>query len=162
MNFDRIQQLLTQVQRGELSPAEAALQLKHLPFESLGALKIDHHRALRTGQPETIYAPGKTADEIQAALESISAAGSDALVTRLTEETAAVLKQRLPELVYHRRARCAVSYIRADRRPQIEPRGHVSVLCAGVSDLPVAEEARLTAELMGAACELISDVGVAG
>jgi len=136
---------------------DALSRLRDLPYEDLDFAKVDHHRALRDGFPEVVLAMGKTPAQVAAIAERIVARSSRLLVTRVTPEHAAVVCQVLPDAVYHTVARAlTVERVPVARRPGI------SVICAGTSDLPVAEEAALTAEMMGNAVERIADVGVAG
>jgi pyridinium-3,5-biscarboxylic acid mononucleotide synthase len=137
----------------------AALQkLRHLPFEDLGFAKLDHHRTLRTGMPEVIFASGKTTAQVATIFERMAKAGGNVLATRASREAYEAVKIAEPRAVYHEMAR-AITLKQAEPVPG---KGTVAVVCAGTSDLPVAEEAALTAELMGNTVELIADVGVAG
>ncbi len=120
--------------------------------------KSDYDRQQRRGMPEVIYGAGKTAPQIVAIMRALNAAGQNAFATRVTPEQAAAVQAELPGAVYHETARILAS----DVAPLPERRGKVAVLCAGTSDLPVAEECALTAERLGAAVERIYDVGVAG
>jgi len=127
-------------------------------FEDLGFVNIDHDRERRCGWPEVIYGQGKTAAQIAAIMVRLQDSSCKSiLATRCTAEQYAAVRQELPEAAYHPEAR--IIYL---RRGGAEPKGLVAVLCAGTSDLPVAEEAALTAELMGARVERAYDVGVAG
>ncbi len=158
MRPDRVRRMLNAVRRGKLSVAEALSSLQHLPFEDLGFAKVDHHRELRLGAPEVIYGPGKRMDDLVRIARAISRRGQALLATRLGEEAAAALMAALPGAEHHARAR-AVSL---EARPKPRAGGTVAVLCAGTSDIPIAEEARLTAALMGCRVESHYDVGVAG
>jgi pyridinium-3,5-biscarboxylic acid mononucleotide synthase len=159
MTEDRLRRLLEQVAAGKLGAAAALERLRHLPFEDLGFAKVDQHRALRRGVPEVIFGEGKSAAQIAAIGARVAATGANLLVTRLDLKKARELRRRMRALVYHPEARLGVIIKR--RTP---PRGHgrVLVLSAGTSDLPVAEEAALCAELFGNAVERLYDVGVAG
>ena len=158
MNPDSLLSLLVEVQRGKLVPQEAMGRLANLPFEDTGEARIDHHRALRTGLPEVIYAAGKTAAQVTDLFARMAAAGTDVLATRATPEAADAVKGRIPGAEYHATARL----IRLRQTPAAPPRGRVALLCAGTSDLPVAEEAALTADLFGVQVTRLYDVGVAG
>ncbi len=159
MDPARLRELLHQVQTGALSADDALQRLKMLPFEDLGFAKVDHHRALRTGFPEVIFGAGKTAEQIVDIARSLSNGAHNVLITRLDSEPAARVCAALPELTYCAAARVATLI----RRPApIVGRGTVTVLAAGTSDLPVAEEAALTAEMMGNRVERLHDVGVSG
>lgn len=151
--------LLAQVERGSVSVANATEQLATLPFEDLGHSRVDHHRSLRTGLPEVIYAAGKTAEQTLAIFTSLAADGVDVLATRADRAAAELVKQRFPAAIYHPVARTI-----ALRQSVISSavRGCVAVLCAGTSDLPVAEEAAVTAETFGMDVVRLFDVGVAG
>jgi NCAIR mutase (PurE)-related protein len=158
MNRDLLLELLTAIQQGKTTPEEGMNRLARLPFEDLAFAKVDHHRALRTGRPEVIYAAGKTNEQLVGIFEAMAQHGSNVLATRATPEAAAAVCARLPEAVYHPVAR-AITLRRQAPRPLP---GKIAVLCAGTSDLPVAEEAAVTAELLGAQVVRIHDVGVAG
>jgi NCAIR mutase (PurE)-related protein len=156
MTQDALLQLLASVERGALTPDEAAARLSSLPFEELGFARVDHHRSLRSGLPEVIYAEGKTVAHTLAIFSSLRADGVAVLATRVSAETAAALLNAFPEAIHNAVARTVA--IRASE----EIRGHVAVVCAGTSDLPVAEEAASTAETFGARVTRLYDVGVAG
>lgn len=158
MNPDDIHHLLAQVRDGKLTPEEGAKRLATLPYEDLGFAKIDHHRALRTGMPEVIYAAGKTDEQVVAIFERMAASRSDVLATRVTPSAAAAVLAANPSASHHVVARTV------SLRQQTNPPkgGKLAVLCAGTSDLPVADEAAVTAAFLGHDVERISDVGVAG
>ena len=158
MNQEQIRQLLEQVASGNLEPDKALEQLRDLPFENLGFAHIDHHRALRTGFPEVIFGQGKTREQILSIAERIIEHGSQMLATRLAEDAAQALVERFPQAEYDTLARTVLV-----PAPQTPPQtGLVAVVSAGTSDLPVAREAAVTAQAMGAHVEEIYDVGVAG
>jgi NCAIR mutase (PurE)-related protein len=158
MNPEQIRQLLEQVASGNLEPDKALEQLRDLPFENLGFAHIDHHRALRTGFPEVIFGQGKTREQILSIAERIIEHGSQMLATRLAEDAAQALVERFPQAEYDTLARTVLV-----PAPQTPPQtGLVAVVSAGTSDLPVAREAVVTAQAMGAHVEEIYDVGVAG
>ena len=159
MTRDRLRDLLARVSAGEVTTEEALQQLKRLPFDDLGFAKVDHHRALRTGVPEVIFGEGKTAEQIIDITRSLNDGAHNVLVTRLDASKAEQLCAAFPDVVYSRHARVA-TLIRT--QPAIVGRGLVAVVAAGTSDLPVAEEAALTAELMGNRVGRITDVGVSG
>lgn len=158
MNPVRLLELLADVQRGDLSPEEASTRLAKLPFEDTGEARIDHHRALRTGLPEVIYAAGKTPTQVADLFARMTAAGTDVLASRATPEAAAAVQALTPAAEYDAVARL----ILLRQSPSTAPRGHIAVLCAGTSDLPVAEEAARTAQFFGAKVTRLYDVGVAG
>jgi hypothetical protein len=150
--------LLERVARGEVTAAAAFERLKALPFEDLGFAKVDHHRTLRSGVPEIVFGEGKTPAQIVAIARRLAEAGENVLVTRLPPDVAAKVRAELPALEYMADARLAIWRQRA-----AEPRGGVVlVVAAGTSDLPVAEEAALTAEWLDNPVERLYDVGVAG
>jgi NCAIR mutase (PurE)-related protein len=158
VNREQLNELMLAVQRGDIAPDAACERLKHLPFEDLGFAKVDHHRSLRTGMPEVIYSKGKTAEQVARIFASLAESGVNVLATRASaEQYEAVLKVR-EGARFHAAAGC----ITLESSAVAEPVGLIGVVCAGTSDLPVAEEARVTAELMGNRVELIADVGVAG
>ncbi len=158
MNQEHIRQLLEKVASGNLEPDKALEQLRDLPFENLGFAHIDHHRALRTGFPEVIFGQGKTREQILSIAERITEHGSQMLATRLAEDAVRALVERFPQAEHDVIARTVLV-----RAPQTPPRtGLVAVISAGTSDLPVAREAVVTAQAMGAHVEEIYDVGVAG
>lgn len=150
--------LLKQVESGELAPAGAIEKLAHLPFEDAGFAKIDHHRSLRLGLPEVIYAAGKTPDQVAEIFARMALAGGDVIATRADADVWNAVKQMVPEAEYHADAR--VIGLRQSGTPS--DAGPIAVLCAGTSDIPVAEEAAVTAEYLGVSVERVYDVGVAG
>lgn len=150
--------ILQAVQNGRLSPQQAALQIKTQPFEDLGFAKIDHQRRWRQGAAEVVYGAGKTPAQIITICQHLLAGGAGrVLITRLAPEAAREVEAELT-LDYHEQARLAI----AGSGEAPPPRGLVAVACGGTSDLPVAEEAALTAEFLGARVERLYDVGVAG
>jgi NCAIR mutase (PurE)-related protein len=160
MTTDTILEMLQRVRDGGLRPEEAMERLANLPYEDAGFAKIDHHRPLRTGLPEVIYAGGKTAAQVAEIFFRMAAMGGDVLATRADEAAFAAVKTLVPEATYHPVARVISLASRAGR--ESDARGSLAVLCAGTSDLAVAEEAAVTAEVMGAQVRRIYDVGVAG
>ena len=159
MDTERLEKLLEGVRRGKVSVAQALERLRHMPFEDLGFAKVDHHRPLRQGFPEVILGEGKSAGEITAIARALRRQHANVLITRLSPEKMAALKRRLKGLRCHEQARAATSVGRPIR---VLGRGTVLVVCAGTSDIPVAEEAALTAEMMANRVERLYDVGVAG
>jgi NCAIR mutase (PurE)-related protein len=150
--------LLRAVRDGRTTPQAAAERLSMLPYEDLGFARPDHHRALRTGFPEVVFGAGKTLEQVAAIAESVAGRGQNVLVTRTSAEAHRVVAGRLPAAVFHEAARCITLTVSA---PEPLP-GRVAVVCAGTSDVPVAEEAAVTAEFYGAVVDRIHDVGVAG
>jgi NCAIR mutase (PurE)-related protein len=160
MDKEAIYQLLQHVAAGELAPEKALDQLRDLPFENLGFAHIDHHRALRKGYPEVIFCQGKTTDQVVHIAARMLARGSLLLATRSSAEIGQALEERFPHADYDTMARTVV--IRPPETPAPPEKGLVAVVSAGTSDLPVAQEAVVTARAMGARVESIFDVGVAG
>ena len=158
MNTLQIEALLTEVHEGRTGVSEALDRLRTLPFEDLGFAKLDHHRALRTGMPEVIFASGKTPAQVAEIFVHMAHAGGNVLATRVSQETWHAVSLAEPRAEFHTAAR-AISLTQAPVPPG---KGTVAVVCAGTSDLPIAEEAAVTARLMGNTVELIADVGVAG
>ena len=157
MTSHSLLEILAEVERGSLTPAAAADRLKSLPFEDLGHTRVDHHRSLRTGLPEVIYAAGKTPSQTSEIFASLAASGVDVLATRVDATTAASLLAQHPAAIHNATAR-TISLNQASK----ETRGHIAVVCAGTSDLPIAEEAAATAETFHTRVTRLYDVGVAG
>jgi len=158
MDPQSLKQLLEKVRDGALSPDEAASRLATLPYEDLGFAKLDHHRALRRGFPEAVFGAGKTAEQIVAIVERITARGQRVLVTRTTAEVHARVVTVRPGARFHDAARC----LTFEGEPATPLSGRIAIAAAGTSDLPVAEEAAVTATFHGATVDRIYDVGVAG
>ena len=159
MTRDSLLHLLAEVERGSLTPASAAESLASLPYEDLGHARVDHHRSLRTGLPEVIFAAGKTAGQVLAIFSSLAASGVDVLATRVDAATASALLAQHPTATHNTTAR-TVSLHQTTR--STHSAGCIAVVCAGTSDIPVAEEAAVTAETFGARVTRLYDVGVAG
>jgi NCAIR mutase (PurE)-related protein len=151
--------LLAEVERGALTPEAAADRLATLPFEDIGHSRVDHHRSLRAGLPEVIFAAGKTPTQTAEIFSRLVADGVDVLVTRADPDAAQTVLAQHPAATYNPVARTV-----ALRQTNVtdESRGHIAVVCAGTSDIPVAEEAAITAETFGARVTRLYDVGVAG
>jgi NCAIR mutase (PurE)-related protein len=158
MDTRQIQELLEQVQSGKTSVSTALDTLRHLPFEDLGFAKVDHHRALRHGMPEVILGQGKTPDQVAGIAAALLAKSPNLLLTRATKEMASRVSDLAPQTEYFP----ASGVVRVWRDRTIHGKGKIAAICAGTSDLPVLEEAQLTAEVMGNTVDVISDVGVAG
>jgi NCAIR mutase (PurE)-related protein len=156
---ETILEMLQRVRDGGLRPEEAMERLANLPYEEAGFAKIDHHRSLRNGLPEVIYAAGKTPAQVGEIFFRMAAMGGAVLATRADEAAYTEVKALVPEAQYHPVAR--IVELRQARSAN-HGTGLLAVLCAGTSDLPVAEEAAVTAEVMGADVRRIYDVGVAG
>ena len=159
MTEQKIREILDLVAGGGLSADRALARLKHLPFEDLGFARLDHHRSLRRGLPEVVFGEGKTADQIAAIGKRMVAAGVNLLITRLAPDKARVIKRKLRALDYRPDAQIGTII---QQQPDNRGHGTVMVLSAGTSDIPIAEEAALCAELFGNPVERLYDVGVAG
>jgi NCAIR mutase (PurE)-related protein len=157
MDPSRLRDLLLAVQQGAVSPDEALARLRRLPFEDLGYARLDTHRALRSGGPETVYCPGKSPDQVVAILARLAESHANVLATRATPEVYALATQAGLRIAWHPTARLLV----ANPEP-VEGVGLVVVVSAGTSDLAVAEEAAVTAEVRGNRVERVYDAGVAG
>lgn len=153
--------LLGEVERGSLTPEAAAERLATLPFEDLGHSRVDHHRSLRAGLPEVVFAAGKTSEQTVQIVSSLAADGVDVLVTRAAPATAEAVRAQHPTAIYNPVAR-TIALRQTAQSDESSPRGHVAIVCAGTSDIPVAEEAAITAETFGARVTRFFDVGVAG
>jgi len=158
LDLRQIEALLEQVRDREIGVDEAVEQLRHLPFEDLGFAKIDHHRALRHGMPEVIFAQGKTAEQVASIAGRLLERNRNVLATRVSGEIARHLAQQFPSSEYFADARSWRVW--EDRT--VRGKGTVAIVCAGTSDVPVAREAAITAEVMGNRVDEIYDVGVAG
>jgi NCAIR mutase (PurE)-related protein len=158
MDHDSIEALLNEVREGRTGVGVALDRLRDLPFEDLGFAKIDHHRALRTGMPEVIFAAGKTTAQVASIFAHMAQAGGNVLATRASREAFEAVLAVEPRAEYHELAR-AITLTQAAVAPG---KGTIAVVCAGTSALPVAEEAVVTARILGNTVVLISDVGVAG
>jgi len=158
MNADRLRKVFEQVRRGKLSPDEGVELLRHLPFEDLDFAKIDHHRALRVGMPEVILGQGKTPVQVGEIFARLARHSRNVLATRASNEQFAAVKKKARGAEYRELARAIT--LRRERKNY--GKGSIAVVSAGTSDVPVAEEAVVTAELMGNAVEHFYDVGVAG
>ena len=159
MNVDHLKNLLEGVQRGKV-PVEKALQeLKQLPYEEIDCATIDHHRHLRQGAPETIFGAGKTAAQVVSIMKSMQAKKNNILVTRLQREKVPPIKRAFRRARYYPQSRVLTLL---NHPVKIAGKGTILVVCAGTSDIPVAEEAILTAQMLGNRVEHLYDVGVAG
>jgi len=151
---------LEQVKNGEIEIGEAVERLRHLPFEDLGFAHVDHHRQIRRGFPEVIYCPGKTVEQIVKIFSALAEKGDNVLATRAEEDVFEALTRtkKFPNVRYERQAKAIVL-----KQKEIEPsKTIIPIVTAGTADLPVAAEAKVTAEIMGQRTEIIPDVGVAG
>ena len=158
MDPNQLRSLLEQVQAGAVDVDAAMERVRHLPFEDLGFAKVDHHRALRHGLPEVILAKGKTSDQVVAIAQKLLENSQNVLITRADRECAGAVQASLSGGEYFPLS----GAIRFWRDRTVRGRGMIAVVCAGTSDVPVAEEAQITAEVMGNEVITIHDIGVAG
>jgi pyridinium-3,5-biscarboxylic acid mononucleotide synthase len=158
MDTGQLRSLLAQVSAGAVDVDAAMERMRHLPFEDLGFAMVDHHRALRHGIPEVVFGTGKTPEQASAIVASLLARARNVLVTRASAETAARLQAEHSDAEYF--PGCGAVRVWRDRT--VLGKGKVAVVCAGTSDLFVAEEAQVTAQVMGNEVDLIPDIGVAG
>ena len=158
MNREELLKVLRRVRAGTLDVDQALERLRHLPYEDLGFARMDNHRAIRQGFPEVIFCEGKTVEQVSAIAARVLEHHGTLLATRATSEMFEAVKAREPRAIYHPLSRAIVV---KPARPA-PPAGQVLVLSAGTSDIPVAEEAALTADLLGSQVETLYDVGVAG
>jgi hypothetical protein len=158
MNQEQLRSLLEQVREGAIDVEAALARVRHMPFEDLGFAKVDHHRELRHGMPEVILAKGKTPGQVVSIAKRLLAVSQNVLITRADAATVAAIEQNLPGGEYFELS----GAVRFWRDKTVRGKGKIAVVCAGTSDIPVAEEAQVTAEVMGNNVESIYDVGVAG
>ncbi|MHC4555917.1 MAG: nickel pincer cofactor biosynthesis protein LarB [Planctomycetota bacterium] len=160
MRVEQLKKLLKQVHDGKIDIDEAIEKLRHLPFEDLGFACLDHHRQIRRGFPEVIFCPGKTTEQIIKIFESLAARGNNVLATRAEQHVFEALAstKKFPKARYERSARA----IMLEQKKLKPSKSAIPIVTAGTADLPVASEAKVTAEIMGQRTELICDVGVAG
>jgi pyridinium-3,5-biscarboxylic acid mononucleotide synthase len=158
LNAESIRKLFEQVRKGKITPDDAVTRLRHMPFEDLDFAKVDHHRALRAGMPEVILGEGKTSSQVAEIFARLAKHGGNVLATRCTPQQFAVVKKKVRAAEYRELGRAVVLH-----RDQIKyGKGVIAVVSAGTSDIPVAEEAVVTAEMMGNEVQHFYDVGVAG
>lgn len=158
MDQEQLRALLEQVRAGSLEVGAALERLRHMPFEDLGFAKVDHHRALRHGIPEVVFAQGKTAGQVSAIAAALLRQAANVLITRASPEAAERIRSEHAEAEWFPTSRA----IRIWRDRTVRGKGQIAVVCAGTSDLAVAEEAQVTAEVMGNEVCAIHDIGVAG
>jgi len=159
MNVAHLKKLLEGVQRGQVPVGKALQELKHLPYEEIDCATIDHHRHLRQGAPETIFGAGKTAAQVISIMRRMQEKKNNILVTRLDREKVPPLKRAFRRARYYPQSRVLTL---VNHPVEITGKGTILVLCAGTSDIPVAEEAILTARMLGNRVDHLYDVGVAG
>jgi len=158
VHHQHLRLLLEEVHQGITDPQVAFERLRNLPYEDLGFAKVDHHRPLRQGFPEVIYCPGKTAEQITAILNRLQAYPGNILATRASQEIYEQVKGHLPQVEFKPLSRAMTIH----RDKTLYAPGTILIVSAGTADIPVAEEAAITAELMGNKVETLFDVGVAG
>lgn len=158
MDKDQLRSLLEQVREGAVDVDQALERLRHMPFERLGYATIDHHRAIRVGMPEVVFGKGKTVEQTVGIATKLLERASNVLVTRTTKEAYEALRASFPEAEYFPLS--GALRVWRDRTPR--GKGKLLVVSAGTTDLPVAEEAVVTAEIMGNEVLQVHDVGVAG
>ena len=159
MELKKLTAILQGVKSGKITTEQALKSLKTLPFEDIGFATLDHHRSLRQGFPEVIWGEGKTAQQIIAIIRKMEEKGHNILATRVDKKKAALIKRAIPKVAYYPHSRIVV---RLQHKVRDAGRGTILVVSAGTSDLPVAEEALVTAETMGNRVDHLYDVGVAG
>jgi pyridinium-3,5-biscarboxylic acid mononucleotide synthase len=158
MDSAKLRKLLQDVRKGSITPDDAVARLRHMPFEDVGFAKIDHHRRVRSGMPEVIFSQGKTPAQVAKIFERMAAHGGNVLATRATAEHFRAVKKVVRKAEYRELARA----ITLQQDPASYGKGVIVVVSAGTSDIPVAEEALVTAEVMGNEVAHLYDVGVAG
>ena len=158
MSSAEVLQMLDEFRAGKISREKVLRVFQSAPVSNLGFAQVDTHRALRKGFPEVIFGEGKTPLQVSRIAERLMKHGHPVLVTRVGEEHARALKRSYPKAVHHREARC----VTVQKKPLPKRPGCIGIICAGTSDLPVAEEAAVTADIMGNRVERLFDVGVAG
>ena len=157
MDAEKLKELLSQVRTGSKTPDDALKIIRKLPFENLGYARVDHHRCIRTGFPEVIYSAGKTIEQIIGIAQRLAEHHHNIIATRATRDVYDDVKKIIPDCRYHEAARILV----VNPRPVAEV-GNIAVVCAGTSDIPVGEEAAVTASVLGNHITRLYDVGVAG
>jgi NCAIR mutase (PurE)-related protein len=158
MDRYHLRQLFEDVQSGAADIDSAMQRMRHLPFEDLGFAKVDHHRALRHGMPEVIFAKGKTPEQVSAIAGALLENAPNVLITRADSDCARCVMAKFPQAEYHSLS----GIIRFWGDQTVRGKGKIAVISAGTSDIPVAEEAKITAETMGNEVDAVYDIGVAG
>jgi len=159
MDIRKLEDLLKKVKSGKITLDKALAELKSLPFEDLGFTRIDHHRSLRKGFPEVIWGEGKTSGQILSIIKQLKRKGQNILITRLEEKKAKAIRKVFPKSQYYPISKVLTHLTHSVKS---EGKGTILVITAGTTDIPVAEEALVTARFMGNRVEAIYDVGVAG
>ena len=158
MNAKTLKQLFDDVRRGKLSSDDAVQKLRHLPFEDIGFANVDHHRTLRAGMPEVIFGPGKTPEQVAEIFSRLAKRGNNVLATRASDAQVRAVRRKNRKAEFHELARA----ITLAQDETLYGKGKIAVVSAGTSDIPVAEEALVTAQIMGNEVQHVYDVGVAG
>jgi NCAIR mutase (PurE)-related protein len=158
MTPEKIRIILNDIKEGKLTVDDAMTSMRELPFEDLDFAKVDHHRELRTGSPEVIFCQGKATDHVIQIIKAMYQKGNNILATRANEDLLEILKKEFPEGIVHKLARIFV----VKQKDIAIPPTRIAVVTAGTADIPVAEEAAVTAEVFGNTVDRIFDVGVAG
>jgi len=158
MEIEQLKNLLRQVKTGRMDIDKAVEKLRHLPFEDLGFARIDHHRQIRQGFPEVIYCPGKSTEHILKIFQTLAKKGNNVLATRAGIDVFKAISKKLPKARFEKEAAAIV----LEQKKIKLSKSTIPIITAGTADLPVANEAKITAQIMGQRAEIISDVGVAG
>jgi NCAIR mutase (PurE)-related protein len=160
LQAEQLKKIFEQVKAGDITVEDAVDKLRHMPFEDLGFAHIDHHRQLRRGFPEVIYCPGKTNEQIVKIFSNLAEKGNNVLATRAEENVFEAMAEtkKFPKARYEKLARAIV----LEQKKIKSSKAILPIVTAGTADLPVAEEAKVTAEIMGQRTEVVCDVGVAG
>ncbi len=159
---EQLHNILHAVKSGKMPVDEAFVALRDLPYEDIGFAKIDHHRSLRTGFPEVVFCQGKQSEHVAEIVKRLAEKNAVVLATRADEEAYEAVKQVIPEAVYHKAARVIVVTQPGCAKVPADADKYILVVTAGTADIPVAEEAAVTAESMGSRVERVYDIGVAG
>jgi NCAIR mutase (PurE)-related protein len=162
MDINSLREILNALQSGERTVDEAVSKLRNLPYEDLGYCKIDHHRSIRTGFPEVVFCQGKTPQQIVEIIKRLAAINPTVLATRADKAAYEAVKREIPHAIYHEAARMIIVRSKEDKPQAVNGEKYILVFSAGTADIPVAEEAAVTAEAMGSRVERIYDIGVAG
>ena len=158
MDTGKLKNLLQKVKEGEINVDDAMKKLKILPFEDIGFAKVDHHRKLRQGYPEVIYCPGKTLKQISKIVSSLLKTGNNIMATKASREVYECILKISKKAVYHEDAKI----VQINKNKNTKTKNVIAVVSAGTADMPVSEEAAVTAEILGNKVQRIYDVGVAG
>jgi NCAIR mutase (PurE)-related protein len=158
MNIKEVEKLLNNVKTGKTTIDEALVVLKNFPYTDLGFARIDHHREMRTGYPEIIYCAGKSIEQVKEIFRVMASRENNVIGTRANQEMYEAVRSVLPDAIYYSEARI----VSVQKKKPVPPESMIAIITAGTSDMPVAEEAAVTAELLGNNVLRIYDAGVAG